>query len=280
MSGKVAGVVGWPVAHSLSPAIHRYWLREYGIEGDYVALAVAPENFSRCVSALPLMGFAGVNVTIPHKQAASALAETLDEDAKITGAVNLLVFTGGHITGANTDVRGFGESLRQSFPVERLKAGSAVVLGAGGAARGIILALQRAGFAEVRIVNRTKLRAEIVAASFATEIRCRVLDWGDWENAFAGAQLLVNTSSLGMKGKQPLELPLSYLPRQAAVADIVYNPVQTALLHTAAQAGHPTMDGLGMLMHQAVPAFAAWFGITPAVTGALRARLLKALSLA
>ena len=280
MSGKIAGVIGWPVAHSLSPVIHRYWLAEHGIRGDYVALPVAPENFSRCVRALPLMGFAGVNVTVPHKEAAAVVAETLDHDAKTTGAVNLLIFAKGAITGANTDVWGFGESLRQSFSVERLKTGPAVVLGAGGAARGIILALHKAGFSDVRIVNRTRQRAEAVAASFAAEFRCRVVDWGDWENAFGGALLLVNTTSLGMKGNPPLELPLGVLPGRAAVADIVYNPVRTALLRAAEKAGHPVMDGLGMLMHQAVPAFATWFGIQPVVTAELRGQLLKALPFA
>jgi shikimate dehydrogenase len=280
MSAKLAGVVGWPVAHSLSPLIHGYWLKEHTIEGSYVALPVEPENFVRCVGALPLMGFAGVNVTVPHKQAAAALAEILDDDARITGAVNLLVFAADGINGANTDVQGFGQSLRTSFDIDSLKAGPAVVLGAGGAARGIILALHRAGFPETRIVNRTRERAEAVAGTFADRIHCRVLDWGDWTTAFAGANLLVNTTSLGMKGKPPLELPLSNLPRNAAVADIVYNPVRTSLLRDAELGGHRTMDGLGMLMYQAVPAFAAWFGIKPAVTRELRALLLKELGIA
>jgi shikimate dehydrogenase len=280
MTGKIAGVVGWPVGHSLSPVIHGYWLKEHGIDGAYVALPVTPENFSRCVRVLPLMGFAGVNITVPHKQAAASLAETLDEDAEITGAANLLVFRNGSINGANTDVLGFGESLRRAFAVERLKTGPAVVLGAGGAARGVILALHKAGFAEIRIVNRTRQRAEAIAESFGTRICCDILDWGGWAQALAGAHLLVNTTSLGMTGKPPLKLSLRDLPRDAAVADIVYNPVQTVLLREAEQAGHPTMDGLGMLMHQAVPAFAAWFGVRPAVTAELRARLLKAVALA
>ncbi len=280
MNGKLAGVVGWPVAHSLSPVIHQYWLKQYGITGNYVALPVSPENFSRSIHVLPLMGFAGVNVTVPHKQAAAALAERLDENATVTGAVNLLVFAGNRISGANTDVQGFGESLRTTFDVQQLKTGSAVVLGAGGAARGVILALQQTGFGEIRVINRTRQRAEAVAAIFARRVLCRVLDWGDWMSAFADARLLVNTTSLGMKGNPSLELPLTNLPPEAAVADIVYNPARTVLLRDAERTGRPTMDGLGMLMHQAVPAFEAWFGVRPAVTGDLRARLLKELGLA
>ena len=277
MNGRIAAVVGWPVAQSLSPVIHGHWFHEYGIPGDYVALPVSPENFSQCVTALPLMGFAGVNVTVPHKQAAAALAKTLDDDARTTGAVNLLVFGERGIAGANTDAQGFLASLRESLPVNQLANRPAIVLGAGGAARAIMLALQRAGFGEIRIVNRTRNRAEEIVAALALKASCRVLDWGDWSTAFKGAGLLVNTTSLGMKGKAPLELQLDRLPADAAVADIVYNPVETQLLRAAAAAGHATMDGLGMLMHQAVPAFAAWFGVTPKVTPELRAKLLQAL---
>ncbi|MDE2474738.1 MAG: shikimate dehydrogenase [Alphaproteobacteria bacterium] len=278
MNGRIAAVVGWPVAQSLSPVIHRHWFREYGIDGDYVALPVAPENFSRCITALPLMGFAGVNVTVPHKQSAAALAETLDEDARITGAVNLLVFGDHGIDGANTDVQGFLASLRETLPVDEIGNRPAVVLGAGGAARAIVLALDRAGFAGIRIVNRTRERAEAIASALALRTSCQVLEWGDWPNAFDNAGVLVNTTSLGMKGKAALELPLHHLPSDAAVADIVYNPVQTELLRQAAAAGHATMDGLGMLMHQAVPAFAAWFGVTPKVTAELRTKLLQVLA--
>jgi len=278
MKGRIAAVIGWPVAQSLSPVIHRHWFREYGIDGDYVALPVAPENFSRCVTALPLMGFAGVNVTVPHKQAAAALAQTLDDDARKTGAVNLLVFGERGIAGVNTDADGFLASLRETLPIGQAGKGPAVVLGAGGAARAIVLALQRAGFGEIRIVNRTRERAEAIVAQPGLNVRCSVLEWGDWPRAFDKAGLLVNTTSLGMKGKAALELPLDDLPSDAPVADIVYNPVQTELLRHATAAGHATMDGLGMLMHQAVPAFAAWFGMTPKVTPELRAKLLQALA--
>jgi shikimate dehydrogenase len=277
MTGRIAGVVGWPVAQSLSPVIHKYWLKAHNIDGSYLPLPIAPENFSRCVSALPLMGFAGVNVTVPHKQAAAALSQTLDPDAVATGAVNLLVFDGNQIAGHNTDVQGFGDALRESLPIRELSTGPAVVLGAGGAARGIVLALYRAGFREIRIVNRTADHAAHIADKFRSLVDCRVFAWGDWVTAFAGARLLVNTTSLGMKGKSPFQVPLDALPPDAAVADIVYNPVRTELLSAAADAGHRTMDGLGMLMHQAAPAFEAWFGIRPQVTPELRGLLLEAL---
>ncbi|MDE2330331.1 MAG: shikimate dehydrogenase [Bradyrhizobium sp.] len=273
--GKIAGVVGWPVAQSLSPVIHNFWLRHHKLDGVYVALPIAPENFIRCVSALPFMGFAGVNITVPHKQSAVALVESLDEDAKMTRAVNLLVFEGDRIVGANTDVHGFSESLRQSFPHGIPGVGPAVLLGAGGAARGVLLALHKAGFQEVRIVNRTRYRAEAIAGDFASTLHCRILNWGDWETAFVGARLLVNTTSLGMTGKPGLDISLDALPREAVVADIVYDPVKTALLRAAESAGHPVVDGLGMLMHQAVPAFAAWFGVKPMVTPELRALLVE-----
>lgn len=278
MNRRIAAVVGWPVAQSLSPLIHRHWFREYSIDGEYVALPIMPENFARCVTALPFMGLAGINVTVPHKQAAAALAETLDDDARKTGAVNLLVFGERGIAGANTDAQGFLASLRETLPTDQMARRPAVVLGAGGAARAIVLALQRAGFGEVRVVNRTRARAEEIAAALALKVRCRTFNWGDWPNAFDSAGLLVNTTSLGMKGKAALELPLDHLPTDAGVADIVYNPVRTELLRNAAAAGHATMDGLGMLMHQAVPAFAAWFGVTPKVTAELRTKLLQALA--
>lgn len=280
MTGRLAGVVGWPVAQSLSPSIHRYWLREHGIDGDYVALPIEPENFERCIAALPLMGFVGVNVTVPHKHAATALSEQLDEDGKLTGAVNMLTFRNGRIRGANSDVGGFLASLEESLPLGQLKTGAAVIAGAGGAARAIVLALTKAGFSEIRLVNRTRDRAAEVAQRFAGRANCRVFEWGEWSKAFSGARLLVNTTSLGMKGKPPLEVPLDGLPKHAAVADIVYNPIETPLLRQAKAAGHQIMDGLGMLMHQAVPAFAAWFGVRPTVTQALRSHLLEALVIA
>jgi shikimate dehydrogenase len=239
-------------------------------------LPIEPANFDRCIGALPLMGFTGVNVTVPHKRAAAALSQQLDEDATATGAVNMLTFGNNGIIGSNTDVHGFLASLRETFPAMKT-AGVATVIGAGGAARAVVLALMRAGFSEIRLVNRTREKAVEITSTVAGSADCRVVGWGEWTRAFSDATLVVNTTSLGMTGKPPLELSLEALPAQSAVADIVYNPLETRLLHQAKQTGHQIMDGLGMLMHQAVPAFAAWFGVTPAVTPGLRSDLLKAL---
>jgi shikimate dehydrogenase len=214
---------------------------------------------------------------VPHKESAFALASSLDEDAKATGAVNTLVFAGNEVKGLNTDVRGFTASLTEALGEDVATKGPVAVLGAGGAARAIVFALLRAGAPEIRLLNRTARRASELAAALGASNRVRVCDWGDWRPAFHGAQLLVNTTSLGMTGKTPLELSLTALPASAAVADIVYNPVETNLLREARARGHRTMDGLGMLMHQAAPAFAAWFGVTPKVTPELRADLEKAL---
>jgi shikimate dehydrogenase len=277
-AAKLAGVIGWPVHQSLSPRLHGYWLKQHGLSGAYVALPVAPENFGRVVSAAPLMGFAGASVTVPHKEAAFALCSSLDEDAKATGAVNTLIFEDAAVKGLNTDVRGFAASLSECLGADAARGGPSVVLGGGGAARAVVLGLLRAGALEIRLLNRTRKRAENLASSANAPGRIRVFDWGDWTTAFSDTRLLVNATSLGMTGKAPLEVPIADLPGEAAVADIVYNPLETALLCEARVRGHRAMDGLGMLMHQAVPAFAAWFGVTPVVTPALRAELVSALS--
>lgn len=278
MSGKLAGVIGWPVSQSLSPRLHGFWLRQHGIEGAYVALPVKPEDFGRVAEALPLMGFAGANVTVPHKEAAYALSAVLDDDARATGAANTLVFEDGMVRGFNTDVRGFAESLSHSLGPDVAKQGPVAVLGAGGAARAVIVALARAGAGEIRVINRTRPRAEALAAAMARHARIAAAEWGAWDKALAGASLLVNTTSLGMRGKPPLDIDLGALSASAGVADIVYNPLETDLLKQARAGGHRTMDGLGMLMHQAVAGFALWFGVTPQVTPALRSELEKALT--
>jgi shikimate dehydrogenase len=272
--GKLAAVIGWPVRQSVSPVLHSHWLKQHGIKGAYVALPIEPANFGRCVATLPLMGFAGASVTVPHKEAAFALVSSLDEDSRATGAVNTVVFKGDGVAGMNTDVRGFAASLSETLGADAARKGPAAVLGAGGAARAIVLALQRAGSPEIRIVNRTPARSDMLARSAGGAVRS--VPWGDWKTAFADAGLVVNTTSLGMTGKPPLEIALDHLPRHASVADIVYNPLETDLLRAAKARGHATMDGLGMLMHQAVPAFAAWFGVTPKVTRELRAELERA----
>jgi shikimate dehydrogenase len=211
---------------------------------------------------------------VPHKEAAFALVSSLDEDSRTTGAVNTLVFKGDEVAGMNTDVRGFAASLSETLGDDAARNGPAAILGAGGAARAIVLALQRAGSPEIRLINRTPARSETLARSAGGAVKS--VPWGDWQAAFADVGLVVNTTSLGMTGKPPLEIALDHLPRQASVADIVYNPLETDLLRAAKARGHRTMDGLGMLMHQAVPAFAAWFGVTPKVTPALRAELERA----
>lgn len=272
-----AGVVGWPVGQSLSPAMHSYWIEQYEIDAEYLPLAVSPENFSNTIASLPAKGFAGVNVTIPHKQAAYRLSMRLDEDARAAGAVNLLIFEDEKIHGRNTDVMGFSAALNDALGEDAARTGPVVVLGAGGAARAVVLALVKNGAREIRVVNRTRARAEELCRTL-DKVESKVFDWGDWQDAFRGAGLLVNTTSLGMTGKATLDITLEALPDKAGVADIVYNPLETELLRQAKARGQRTMDGLGMLMHQAVPAFASWFGVTPQVTPRLRAVLEEKLN--
>lgn len=272
-AGGLACVIGWPARQSLSPLIHKHWLAEHKIAGDCVALPIQPEDFGRCVSALPRMGFRGASVTSPHKEAAFALSASLDEAAKATGAVNLIVFDGDAVQGHNTDVHGFTASLTEAFGADAMRKGPAVVLGAGGAARAIVYALAQAGAPEIRVLNRTRARAEALRDIAPV----RAFDWND-ANALDGAMFLVNTSKLGMAGMPNVQLTLDKLPSSAVVVDIVYNPLETALLRNAKARGHRTLGGLAMLMHQAVPAFAAWFGVTPKVTPELCARLEAALN--
>jgi shikimate dehydrogenase len=274
---RLAAVIGWPVHQSLSPVMHNYWLREHGISGNYSALPVRPEDFYKTVGALPSQGFVGVSVTVPHKEAAFALASERDEDATSTGAVNTLVFASAGVRGLNTDVRGFAASLSDSLDPDAIRHGAVAVLGAGGAARAVVLALARMGASEIRLLNRTRARAEALRSQLGRFASMEILDWDERRKGFSGVRLLVNATSLGMTGKPKLELSLEGLPQGAAVADIVYNPLETELLRAARARGHRVVDGLGMLMHQAVPAFTAWFGVTPKVTAELRARLTKAL---
>ncbi len=271
ISGKarLAGILGWPVGHSRSPRLHGFWLEKHGIDGAYVPLAVAPENLEPALRALPRMGFAGANLTVPHKESALALVDSVEPLARRIGAVNTLVIgADGRIEGRNTDAFGFAENLRQSFADFAPAAGPAVVLGSGGSARAVVAALLEAGAPEIRLVNRTMGRAESVAAALGGKIR--PLDWEARAGALADAAILVNTTTLGMAGEAPLDLALDALPRQAIVSDLVYAPLQTELLRRARQRGNRILDGLGMLLHQARPGFAAWFGTMPEVTPELR----------
>jgi shikimate dehydrogenase len=266
---RLAGVMGYPVAHSLSPRLHNYWLEQYGIDGAYVPLPVAPEDFAAALRALGRLGFAGVNVTVPHKEAAFAACDEVDDAARRMGAVNMISFADGKILGRNTDGYGFRESLREAAPSWSAKGAKVVVLGAGGGARAIVASLVAEG-AQVALINRTRARAE----ALARDIGGNVVDWSQRAAALDGAALLVNTTVLGMQGKEPLDLDLHALPKSALVADIVYVPLETPLLAAARARGNVAIDGLGMLLHQARPAFAAWFGREPEVTRALRSFVL------
>jgi shikimate dehydrogenase len=266
---RIAGVLGWPVGHSRSPRLHGFWLTQYRIDGAYIPLPVAPEHVERAVRALPLLGFAGANVTVPHKEAALRLADTVDDVARRIGAVNTLVFgADGRISGTNTDAFGFIENLRQGARGFTAQRGPAVVLGAGGSARAVVAALIDDGALEIRLVNRTLERAQELAAALGGPVHA--VAWAERAEALRGAALLVNTTTQGMTGQPPLDLALDTLPATALVNDIVYVPLQTDLLRRAAARGNPTVDGLGMLLHQARPGFAAWFGIMPEVTDDLR----------
>jgi shikimate dehydrogenase len=274
---KLAGVMGWPVSHSRSPRLHGYWLREYGIDGAYLPLAVPPEHFPQALRMLPHLGFAGANVTVPHKEAALAAVDELDTEARRIGAVNTVtVRSDGSLLGRNTDAFGFIENLRAGAPGWQAADGPTVVLGAGGAARAVAVALADAGVPELRLVNRTTARAEALATAVGAPTKAA--PWIDRAALLADAALLVNTTTLGMTGSPTLDLSLDHLPTDAVVSDIVYAPLETPLLAAAAKRGNLVVDGLGMLLHQARPGFEAWFGVAPAVTEDLRAFVIEDLS--
>ncbi|AWN40980.1 shikimate dehydrogenase [Methylobacterium durans] len=272
---KKAFVVGHPIAHSRSPLIHNHWLGVHGIAGSYERLDVTPDAFPDFVRALPASGFAGGNVTIPHKEAAFRLADELTPRAERIGAVNTLVVgANGRIRGDNTDAPGFIAHLDQSLGGDwpERTGGTALVLGAGGAARAVVVGLAERGLRRILIANRTPERAAALVplAPGAAES----VAWDDLPGLLPGTGLLVNTTSLGMTGHPPLDLDLAPLSARAAVADIVYAPLETPLLAAARARDLAAVDGLGMLLHQAVPGFEAWFGLRPAVTDDLRARIV------
>jgi len=262
--------MGWPVSHSLSPRLHGFWLQSHGIAGSYEAFPVTPEGLPAALRALPSQGLRGVNLTVPHKEAACKLVDELDPVARHIGAVNLVtVGEGGRLHGRNTDAYGFAQNLLTSgFTPQN---GAAFMLGAGGASRAVIVALADMGFKEIRLANRTPARAEKLAQEFSTShCKISVVDWQDAPQALNDAELLVNATSLGMTGQPALNFSLDKLPPAATVTDIVYAPLETDLLRQARQRGHRVIDGLGMLLHQARPAFAAFFGRDPEVTEELR----------
>ena len=271
-----AGVIGWPIAHSLSPRLHGYWLDQQGIAGTYQALPVQPEQLAESLTEFVDQGYAGLNVTVPHKETVMVHLDEISDAARRIGAVNTLVFEDGVMKGSNTDGFGFMENLKAGHAGFDASRGPAVVLGAGGAARAVVAALTDAGVPEIRLLNRTRDRAEALAEDLSGPIT--VGDWDVRHEALDGAALLVNTTTLGMTGKPPLELMLDDLPRDALVNDIVYAPLQTGLLAGATARGNPVVDGIGMLLHQARPGFAAWFGVEPQVTDGLRAHVLAGMA--
>ncbi|WP_438959775.1 shikimate dehydrogenase [Nereida sp.] len=276
MSGKLrlAGVIGHPISHSKSPRLHGHWLKRYGIDGHYIPMNVAPDDLARTIELLPRLGFVGINVTLPHKEAVMALCDQITPRAKAVGAVNTLIFQkDGSILGDNTDGYGFMANLYTGAPNWRADTGPAVVLGAGGAARGVVAALLDAGAPQIILSNRTAERATVLQSEFGA--RVVVSAWDDVDDAIKGANLLVNTTSLGMDGQPTLPVSLDYLGPETLVTDIVYAPLKTQLLIYAATRECAVVDGLGMLLHQAAPGFEAWFGQKPTVDDELRQAVLS-----
>lgn len=273
---KKAAVLGYPVGHSLSPLLHGFWLNQYEIAGRYEAIEVEPEALGETLQRLKGEGYAGVNITVPHKEEAFRLVDRRSAAAERIGAVNTVIFRpDGVLYGDNTDVYGFMESIGLIHGPARVASTSAVVLGAGGAARAVVAGLLEAGAPHILLSNRTRARAEALASSLG-DGRVEVAKWETRTEALADAGLLVNTTVLGMEGQEPLDCPLEKLPPDAVVVDIVYRPLETPLLRQARRRGHPVVGGLAMLMHQAVPAFEAFFRRRPEVTPALEQSLIKA----
>ncbi len=271
---KKAGVVGWPIEQSKSPIIHGYWLKQLGLEGSYEKLAIEPKNFENDIRGLISDGYRGCNVTIPHKEAALAMADVVSDRAQAIGASNTLVFKDGKIYADNTDGVGFISNLKQLAPTWDAKLGPALVLGAGGAARAIVYSLLKEGAPSVVIANRTQAKAQVLADFFGDQVTAIAMD--QVSDVLPDVQTLVNTTSLGMVGQPELALNISGLPKTALVTDIVYNPLETNLLKQAKSLGLMTVDGIGMLLHQAVPGFEAWFGTRPTVDDILREKVLSA----
>ena len=279
LSGKarLAGVMGWPVGHSRSPSLHGHWFERYGIDGTYVPLPVRPEDVELAFRALPRLGFLGWNVTVPHKEMACRLVDELDPMAARIGAVNtVLVQPDGRTRGLNSDGLGFLANLRQEAPDWRPEQGAVLVLGAGGAARAVAVALLEAGVPALRLANRTEARAAALAGELVAIGAVDVVAWADAGDALHDTAVLVNCTSLGMTGQPPLEIRLDALPRSAVVADLVYAPLETGLLAEARRRGSVTVEGLGMLLHQAATGFAHWGGVVPEVDERLRAAVLAA----
>lgn len=271
----LAGVIGSPVAHSRSPALHGYWLERYGLQGYYIPMDIAQADLAEALQTLPKLGFVGVNVTIPHKESVLQLADTVTDRAALIGAANTLIFRqDGKIHADNTDGSGFVANLRQNAPMWAPASGPAAVLGAGGAARAVIAALIEIGAPEIRVANRTRARAEALRADFGAKVV--VYDWVQAAGMLEDCATVVNTTSLGMTGKPQMKLALDALSPKAVVNDLVYTPLRTHFLDLAEVQGATIVDGLGMLLHQAAPGFERWFGLRPDVDEDTRQAVLKA----
>ena len=270
----LAGVIGSPIAHSKSPQIHRHWLKTYGIAGHYIPMDVSSDNLENVLRTLPKMGFVGVNITVPHKEKVMEIADLVTDRAILIGAANTLIFRkDGKIHADNTDGYGFVENLKAGAPNWDPRSGHAAVLGSGGSARAVISSLLEAGVPEIMLSNRTRIRAEKLKQDFGA--RVRIFDWVQAGNMMDDAALVVNTTSLGMIGKPDMRVPLDGLRAHTVVTDLVYAPLKTHLLAVAEEYGCTTVDGLGMLLHQAVPGFERWFGRRPEVDRATRAAALR-----
>ncbi len=268
----LAGVMGWPVMHSRSPKLHNFWLHKHGLVGTYLPLAIKADGLKAALRALPALGFSGCNLTIPHKVEAMAIVDRVDPVARRIGAMNCVVVApDGSLSGFNNDGWGYIESLLEAQPDWRADAGPVVVVGAGGSTRAILVSLIDRGARQIRLVNRTQAHAEALAREFGGPIA--VLPWADRNAALDGAATLINTTNQGMVGQPALDIALDRLPRSALVSDIIYIPRETPLLVAARERGNRTVNGLGMLLHQARPAFHAWFGVMPEVTKELRAMI-------
>lgn len=269
----LAGVIGDPISHSLSPRLHGHWLKRHGLRGHYVPLHINHSDLPDVLRSLPKMGFVGVNVTLPHKELILSLADIVTDRAALIGAANTVTFTAnGQIQADNTDGMGFLSNIRQTLPGWSASAGPALVLGSGGAAKAIVSALITDGAPVVRVANRTRARADALREQFGARVEPQ--DWHQIPDLVSDAALVVNTTSLGMTGQAPLTIDLSRLSAPTVVTDIVYSPLETDLLRHAKECGCETVDGLGMLLHQAVPGFERWFNYTPMVDDDLRAAVL------
>lgn len=265
LSYKLAGIMGWPVGHSRSPAIHNHWIAHHGLRGAYVLLPVHPDKLAMALRSLPALGFAGCNLTIPHKVEALPLVDQVHPQAQRIGAINTIVVQAdGTLTGLNTDGFGYIQSLRDACPTWRADAGPVTVVGAGGAARAVIVSLLDSGAQEIRLTNRSWAKAHDMAQEFGPLVYA--VPWQDRHQALAGTALLANTTNQGMQGTPALDLKLDELPIAALVSDAIYVPLETPLLMDAKKRGNIAINGMGMLLHQARPAFEAWFGVLPDIT--------------